>query len=84
MNREAESRLVAELESVIGTIQFQVLNNLDAVVRGSGVNLEKLNEMVKRPLMTMAVSPLRHCKQAILRDLDGSNRLPGMPHEKGG
>lgn len=81
MNRESEERLAAELASIIGTIQFQVLNNLDAVVRGTGVNLERLNDMVKRPLMVMAVTPLKHMQQTILRELSGQNRIPGMKPE---
>ena len=47
--------LIRQLDSAAGTLQFQVLNNLDELiaplVKEGKVNKEELEKMVKRPVM---------------------------------
>ena len=47
--------LVRQLESMMGTLQFQVLNNLDELVaplvREGKLSKEALEQMVKKPVM---------------------------------
>ena len=54
--------LARQLESVAGTLQYQVLNNLDELivplVREGKISKESLELMVKRPLM-QAVTRIR-------------------------
>ncbi len=62
MDRQAAIDLAKDLETQIGTLQFQVLNNLDEIAGSSSPNLDP---MVKKPMMR-AVSKLRIIKQKIL------------------
>jgi hypothetical protein len=54
--------LTRQLESIAGTLQYQVLNNLDdliaPLVKDGKIDKEVLEKMVKRPLM-LAVNRLK-------------------------
>lgn len=60
--------LVRQLDSIAGTVQYQVLNNLDDVtaplVKEGRLSKEELEKMVKRPLMQV-VTKLRSLRVTI-------------------
>lgn len=62
MDKQLATELAKDLEAQIGTLQFQVLNNLDEIAGSSNPNLDP---MVKKPMMR-AVAKLRIIKQKIL------------------
>jgi len=65
--------LTRQLESLAGTLQYQVLNNLDdlvaPVVKEGRVNKEALELMVKRPLMQVVTR---------LRSMRMTTQNPGL------
>lgn len=69
--------LVRQLDSAAGTLQFQVLNNLDELiaplVKDGKVNKEELEKMVKRPVMQVVTK---------LRALRLTTQNPGLGANK--
>jgi predicted transcriptional regulator len=68
-----KDELARQLESIAGTVQYQVLNNLDdliaPVVKEGRVSKEELEKMVKRPLMQVVTK---------LRSIRVTTQNPGL------
>lgn len=74
MDRDELSR---QLDSIAGTLQYQVLNNLDdlitPMVKDGKINKESLELMVKKPLMQMVTK---------LRSIRMTTQNPGLERKK--
>ena len=70
--------LVRQLDSIAGTVQYQVLNNLDDVtaplVKEGRLSKEELEKMVKRPLMQVVTK---------LRSMRVATQNPGLERKQG-
>jgi hypothetical protein len=63
--------LISQLESLVGILQYQVLNNLDTYVSGKqDIDLKALDTFVKRPIM-QAATKLKSLKLGLLKQANG-------------
>lgn len=74
--REQLADLAKDIETTIGTLQFQVMNNIDVHLKQTGQAVDQnLEPYVKRPMM-LEISRLRRAKMAIVK-LANTGQLPG-------
>ena len=63
---ENDKAAVEQIEAIIGCLQHQVLNNLDALAgKATGLDLTALDLLVKKPIM-QSVTKLRSMRFSIL------------------
>lgn len=55
MDTEQIGKMIGQLETVIGTLKYQILNNIDAYVK-QGVDPTTLDIFIKKPVMQAATS----------------------------
>jgi len=74
---EALAKIMEQVESIIGTLQFQVLNNVDTYVGSkNGVcGPDVLNDFVKRPIM-QSVTKLKTARNTLARLVFDNNDKP--------
>lgn len=64
--RESVKKAIILIDSVVNTLQYQVLNNIDVHVEGSGSSKDVCDRFVKRPIMN-SVTRLKAKKLDLLK-----------------